>query len=86
MTVVETVLVFVGIPFAVVAVVAVLVYGRSAVHQPTRYRPGKAWAYPPAWYLPHPEAISDVVPDRVAIQGSSEASAATAVGGANGEW
>ena len=83
MTVVETLLVFLGIPLAVVAVVAGAVYGRSAVHQPTRYRPGKAWTYPPAWYLPHPEAISDVVGDRVAIEGSAHA---VAVGGANGEW
>jgi len=83
MTVVETVLVFVGIPLAVVAIVTVLVYGRSAVHQPTRYRTGKAWTYPPAWYLPHPEAIDDVVPDRKAIDGASPT---VAVGGANGEW
>jgi hypothetical protein len=85
MTVVETVLVFVGIPLAVVAAVAAAVYGRAAVHQPTRYRPGKAWTYPPAWYLPHPQAIDDVVSDRVAIEGTSEATA-SAVGGANGEW
>jgi hypothetical protein len=83
MTLVETVLVFVGIPLAVVAVVTILVYGRSVVHQPTRYRPGRAWTYRPAWYLPHPEAIDDVVPDRVAIEGASET---VAVGGANGEW
>ena len=41
MTVVETVLVFVGIPLAVVALIAFAVYGRSAVHQPNRYRPGQ---------------------------------------------
>jgi hypothetical protein len=86
MTVVETVLVFVGIPLAVVAAVTAAVYGRAAVHQPTRYRPGKAWTYPPAWYLPHPDAIDDVVSDRVAIEGSSDAGTAVAVGGANGEW
>lgn len=85
MTVVQTVLVFLGIPLAVVALVAFAVYGRSMLHQPNRYRPGKAWTYPPAWYLPHPEAIDDVVSDRVAIEGSGEASAA-AVGGASGEW
>lgn len=83
MTVVQTVLVFVAIPLAVVALVTIAVYGRSAVHQPTRYRPGKAWTYPPAWYLPHPDAIDDVVPDRAAIEGASQT---TAVGGANGEW
>jgi len=83
MTVVQTTLVFVGIPLAIIALVTIAVYGRSVVHQPTRYRPGKAWTYPPAWYRPHPEAIDDVVPGRVAIEGPSQT---TAVGGANGEW
>ena len=83
MTVVETLLIFLGIPLAVVLLVAFAVYGRSALHQPNRYRPGKAWTYPPAWYEPHPEAISDVVNGHRAIEGSS---GAVAVGGASGEW
>ena len=84
MSVIETVLIFIGIPLAVVALVALAVYGRSAVHQPNRYRPGKAWNFPPAWYMPHPDALEDVVSDRVAIEGSSEK--VVAVGGASGEW
>ena len=83
MSIIETLLIFVGIPLAVVLLVAFAVYGRSALHQPNRYRPGKAWTYPPAWYLPHPQAIADVVSDRVAIEGGSSAAA---VGGASGEW
>lgn len=83
MSIIETLLIFVGIPLAVVLLVAFAVYGRSALHQPNRYRPGKAWTYPPAWYLPHPQAIADVVSDRVAIEGGSSA---VAVGGASGEW
>jgi hypothetical protein len=83
MSIVETLLIFLGIPLAVVLLVAFAVYGRSALHQPNRYRPGKAWTYPPAWYLPHPQAIADVVSDRVAIEGGSSA---VAVGGASGEW
>ena len=86
MTIVETVLVFIAIPLAVVALVVIAVYGRSMVHQPNRYRPGKAWTYAPAWYLPHPQAIDDVVPDRVAIEQSADEPTAAAVGGANGEW
>ena len=83
MSIIETLLIFVGIPLAVVLLVAFAVYGRSALHQPNRYRPGKAWTYPPAWYLPHPQAIADVVSDRVAVEGGSSA---VAVGGASGEW
>jgi hypothetical protein len=87
MTIVETVLVFVAIPLAIVALVVLAVYGRSMVHQPNRYRPGKAWTYPPAWYLPHPQAIDDVVDDRVALEASEPGNrTAVAVGGANGEW
>ncbi len=84
MTVWQTLLVFVGIPLAVVVLVVAGVYGRSIVHQPNRYRPGRPWTYPAAWYVPHPDAIQDVVPERLAIEGS--ASNTTAVGGANGEW
>lgn len=87
MTIVETLLVFLGIPLAIVLLVVFAVYGRSMVHQPNRYRPGKAWAYPPAWYLPHPQAIDDVVADRVMIDSADgKQSSAVAVGGANGEW
>lgn len=85
MTVVETVLVFVGIPLGVFALVGFAVYGRSALHQPNRYRPGKAWTYPPAWYVPHPDAVEGAVPERVAI-GSGEHGTAVAAGGASGEW
>jgi hypothetical protein len=83
MTIVQTLLVFLGIPLGFIALIVVLVYGRSAVHQPNRYRPGKAWTYPPAWYRPHPDAIDDAVDGQAAIEG---ASGAVAVGGASGEW
>jgi hypothetical protein len=83
-SVIQTLLVFGGIPLAVILLVVAAVFGRSAVHQPNRYRPGRPWTYPPAWYLPHPDALQDVVSDRVAIQGTSDG--ATAAGGASGEW
>jgi hypothetical protein len=75
-TVVQTVLVFVGIPLGVVALLTLAVYGKSLVRQPNRYRPGKPWEYPASWYVPHPEAVA-----RPAASGST-----TAVGGASGEW
>ena len=43
MSVVQTVLVFVGIPAAIVAFLFLAVYGKSLVRQPNRYRPGRAW-------------------------------------------
>jgi hypothetical protein len=83
-TVVQTVLTFVGIPLAIIAVVTVAVYGPSMARQPNRYRPGKAWNYEPSWYVPHPDAVATPTADGVrAIAGSTTT---TAVGGASGEW
>ncbi|HEX3337341.1 MAG TPA: hypothetical protein VHS54_12840 [Jatrophihabitans sp.] len=84
MTVVETVLVFVGIPAGIVALVFIAVYGKSLVRQPNRYRPGRAWTYPPSWYVPHPDAVVSSPSDRPQIEAG--ASSTTAVGGASGEW
>ena len=77
MTVVQTVLVFVGIPAAVVAFLFLAVYGKSLVRQPNRYRPGRPWTFPPSWYVPHPDAV---------VRAEGTKSSTTAVGGASGEW
>lgn len=76
MTVIQTVLVFGAIPLGIIALIALAVYGKSMVRQPNRYRPGKAWNYPPTWYVPHPDAV-------VTQDGATRT---TAVGGASGEW
>lgn len=54
MSIVQTTLIFVGIPAVATLLVAVMVYARSAERTP-RYRPGGPWPYEPVWYLPHPE-------------------------------
>lgn len=77
MSVWQTVLVFVGIPAGIIALLALGVYGKSIVRQPNRYRPGKAWDYPPAWYVPHPEVV---------VPHPKAGTSTTAVGGASGEW
>jgi hypothetical protein len=84
MSVIETVLVFVGIPLGIIAVVALAVYGRTLTRQPNRYRPGKPWNYPPSWYVPHPDAVVHDVPVHTQLEGAT--SSTTAVGGASGEW
>jgi hypothetical protein len=84
-TVVETVLVFVGIPLGIIVVIAIAVYGRSMVHQPNRYRPGKPWTYPPSWYVPHPDAVVTSGGGGGPRQLESGMTT-TAVGGASGEW
>jgi hypothetical protein len=84
MTVVQTVLVFVGIPLAAIGLITLAVYGKSLLHQPNRYRPGKGWPYEAAWFVPHPDAVltGGQSPQR-AIEGTTTT---TAVGGASGEW
>jgi hypothetical protein len=84
MTIVETVLTFGGIPAGITALLALGVFGRSAMHQPNRYRPGRPWTFPPAWYVPHPDALPHSDGIRTAITGSTTST--TAMGGASGEW
>ncbi len=80
-SVIQTVLVFVGIPALIVALITFAVYGKALLHQPNRYRPGRPWTFPPAWYVPHPDAV-------LAHDERHELTAhpTTAVGGASGEW
>jgi len=95
-SVVETILVFVLAPAAVVAVMAMLIWGRGAARAP-RYRPGREWPYEPVWYAPHPLAVQDVEPtdpwvrrgELTAGQGAAtglSSSGPTAAGGARGTW
>lgn len=100
MSIVETTLIFVGIPAAAIVLVAAAVYGRAAVRTP-RYRPGSPWQFDPVWYLPHPEhqAVAGH-PDGAAHSGHAlsgpehsvpalpgqVAGTVTASGGASGEW
>ena len=53
MNVAETIIVFVGIPLAFVALLALLIFlpGRKR----PRYKSGQAWEHAPVWYEPHPE-------------------------------
>jgi hypothetical protein len=50
----ETILVFVGIPLALVVLLALLIFvpgGRQRV----RYKSGQPWNHAPVWYEPHPD-------------------------------
>ncbi|SDO56433.1 hypothetical protein SAMN05660199_02170 [Klenkia soli] len=54
MTVVETLLVFVVAPLAVVLLAYALVL-LPALKDRARYKPGTAWGHAAVWYEPHPE-------------------------------
>ena len=54
MTVVETLLVFVVAPLAIIGGLALLTLVPGARKRP-RYKPGQPWEHPPLWFEPHPE-------------------------------
>jgi hypothetical protein len=51
LSITETVLVFVGIPAAVVAAVYALVFATTARRVSKRYRPGRPFTFAPVWFL-----------------------------------
>jgi hypothetical protein len=50
----ETLLVYFGIPLAIVLVMAALIFIPGGKRRP-RYRPGQPWEHEAIWYEPHPE-------------------------------
>ncbi len=72
MSIIETLVVFAGIPLAVVAVIAGLVYAGGSRSNDRRYRPGRPFEFAPVWFLSAPES-----------QGEAEADGHAAVSGAN---
>jgi hypothetical protein len=50
----EVLLVFVGAPLAIVAVMALLIFVPGGRKRP-RYKSGQPWTHAPVWYEPHPE-------------------------------
>jgi hypothetical protein len=62
LTITETVLTFLGIPAAVVAIVYGLVYGTSAASS-KRYRPGRTYTTAPVWFLAAPRPGAPVAAD-----------------------
>ena len=80
MTVVETLLVFVGAPLAVVLTAYALVLLPGLRHRP-RYRPGQPWGHEAVWYEPHHAGGGH----HAAIP-AAQAPRRTAGGGARGTW
>ena len=91
MTVAETLLVFAGIPLAIIAVMALLIFwprGRKRA----RYKSGQPWPHEPVWYEPHPEGPAGGHGTQVTHGASTTAVAAAPrgtggpLGGARGTW
>ncbi len=57
-TITQTVLTFVAIPVAIVAVIAGLAYASGGRHRGRRYRPGRPFEFAPVWFVSAPERLS----------------------------
>jgi hypothetical protein len=57
LSIIETVLVFAGIPAAVIVVIYGAVYAGSS-RPSKRYRPGRPFEFTPVWFLAAPEQLS----------------------------
>ncbi len=87
MTVVETILVFAGIPLAIILLLALLIFvpgGRKRV----RYKSGQPWEHGPIWYEPHPDSPGISHGSHAALPAGSAGHSTTAgpLGGARGTW
>ena len=87
MTVAETILVFVGVPLAIILVLALLIFvpgGRKRA----RYQPGQPWEHAPIWYEPHPDGPAGGHGAARRPRGRCAAAARSAgpLGGARGTW
>jgi hypothetical protein len=90
MSIPETVLIFAGAPLAIIVAAFASVYLPSEAKAPARYRPGRPWIHPPAWYLPHQLTSETTHSEQVALPAATSslpvAAKLDAVGGASGEW
>ena len=89
MNVAETIIVFVGIPLAIVVVLALLIFLPGGRKRP-RYKSGQSWEHDPVWYEPHPDGPAGGHGTHAAIGAGSDAAhhgaGAGPLGGARGTW
>lgn len=96
MSILETLTVFAGIPAALFAVIAGLVY-LSGSRPARRYRPGRPYEFTPVWFLSAPGGLAGGT-ERAALEAPADQTAAdetaadeaaageTVKGGARGSW
>ena len=86
----HSLLVFVGIPALVIAVLALLVFASSIANGP-RYRPGLSWWAPPVWIngptatKPDPAHLPEL-PAAPGTTASAGTGVARSTGGASASW
>jgi hypothetical protein len=91
LSITETVLVFVGIPAAVVAAVYALVFATAGRRGSKRYRPGRPYTFAPVWFLASEDGSTGTqrpaLPGPVLAQASDTPDTTHGVtGGASDSW
>jgi hypothetical protein len=91
LTIIETVLIYAGIPALVIAVVVGLVFANDVRRGGgKRYRPGRPFEFRPVWFLSRPEQVTGEESQDHKALGAAHAPAALTAGpsgtGAGGEW
>lgn len=76
----ETILVLVLGPLAILGVLAALTLWPKLVRAP-RYRPGQDWRHPPVWWTSDPGAVGES-----RAPAGLDTTTRTASGGASGTW
>ncbi|MDQ3989916.1 MAG: hypothetical protein M3291_12115 [Actinomycetota bacterium] len=79
MTAVESVLLLVLVPLAILGVLALLTLRPKFARAP-RYRPDQDWEHPPVWWTATPDAVGSRAPAEL------DRTIRTARGGAGGSW
>ncbi|UOX89561.1 hypothetical protein MUY14_02645 [Amycolatopsis sp. FBCC-B4732] len=84
MNVVETIVVFAVIPLAIYGLAGLLTLRRRSGGAP-RYRSGQAWEYPAMWWSANPDGVGEGH-RHAGAEAKAPSGAATAAGGARGNW
>ncbi|WP_203913013.1 aa3-type cytochrome oxidase subunit CtaJ [Rhizocola hellebori] len=78
-------LIFVGIPLAVIALIFALVY-LSGSRSAKRYRPGRDYTYAPVWFLAKPESDGPSTSPANELTAASSPIHPGLTGGASDRW
>ncbi len=84
MNVVETIVVFAVIPLAIYGLAGLLTLRRRSGGAP-RYRSGQAWEHPAMWWSANPDGVGEGH-RHAGAETKAPSGAATAAGGARGNW
>jgi hypothetical protein len=87
LTIIETVLIFAGIPALVVGAAFGLVFAGLARHGGRRYRPGRRYEFRPVWFLASDGRVTGDLALAATYSGEWPAKAGqSGTGGASGTW